>query len=586
MRDGHSSWINRIYRLLDRATCPSWRLAVPILLALFAIMEIVPLVSMAATFDETAHLYAGVSYLERRDFRLNPEHPPLAKLWAALPLWMSGDASMKSDAPAWQQGDEWILGFEYLNGPANDEHRRNPAARLIPARCFMVLLGAALGWLVFTWSNELWGEAAGVVALMLHCLCTAMLAHSCLVTMDAPAALGFVLSLWTFWRCVRRPTLRSVGIAGLSLGVALCLKFSMLVLPPLLLGLLIVWRVDRRREPGAPAVRLRTDLGLVVAVGLVAWLCIWGAYGFQYRFTNDSLTFNDWERVAPPSGLVGTVLSLARKLKTLPEAYLYGIGYTIAGGRRSSFLNGEILSQGSWLYMPEAFLLKTSPALLILVGWSIWHGVRRSAEPGSRAYLWVPIGVYALLSVAFGLSIGHRHLLPIYPLLYIQAAGVVTPAVRTHFSKAVLVCLLAVHAGSAAFTYPHFLSYFNIAAGGAGGGRHFLVDSNLDWGQDLPKVKRWMDENRVEEIHLAYFGTADPRAYGIRYRKMYQFLDFRPEEGASFPKPGEYLAVSVTLLQGLYVTEPTTEAVLRKLRESAKPVGTAGPSIFIFRIEG
>jgi hypothetical protein len=106
---------------------------------------------------------------------------------------------------------------------------------------------------------------------------------------------------------------------------------------------------------------------------------------------------------------------------------------------------------------------------------------------------------------------------------------------------------------SCALATPRYLSYFNVAAGGPRGGAKHLVDSNIDWGQDLPRLKRWMDARRVKDIDLAYFGTADPHAYGIEFRKVALYMDFFPDLPVVGPQPGRYLAASVTFLEGIYL---------------------------------
>jgi hypothetical protein len=117
----------------------------------------------------------------------------------------------------------------------------------------------------------------------------------------------------------------------------------------------------------------------------------------------------------------------------------------------------------------------------------------------------------------------------------------------------VLGLLLTAYAGSFVLATPGYLSYFNIFAGGASGGARFLLDSNIDWGQDLPRLKRWMTDRAIERVHLAYFGTADPRAYGINYQKVVMVHDFRPRWPSSRPRSGDHVAVSLNLLYGLYL---------------------------------
>jgi len=112
--------------------------------------------------------------------------------------------------------------------------------------------------------------------------------------------------------------------------------------------------------------------------------------------------------------------------------------------------------------------------------------------------------------------------------------------------------ILALYTVSFVVATPGYLSYFNFAAGGARGGWRYLLDSNIDWGQDLLRLRAFMDENDVDRIHLAYFGTADPLAYGIDYSKVVMAYDFYPRIPPSRPASGDWFACSVTMLQVLY----------------------------------
>ncbi len=181
--------------------------AVPLLIAVFLVAGFVSLRRESATFDETTHLAAGYAGLDRLDFRHNPEHPPLAKMWGALPVWLGGLRRPNYESPAWEgihvppddpmrsRANQWTFGFELLNGPLDRPERLDPAAILVPARTMMLLLGAVLGLVVWAWARELFGPGGGVLALALYVVCPAVLAHARLVTTDVAAALGITASL-------------------------------------------------------------------------------------------------------------------------------------------------------------------------------------------------------------------------------------------------------------------------------------------------------------------------------------------------------------------------------------------------------
>ena len=517
----------------------------------------------SATFDETAHLPAGVSYLERFDFRMNPEHPPLAKAWAAVPIVLSGGPRVNDRGAAWERGDEWTFGFEMLNGPVESAERRDPADLLVPARSMMVVSGMLLGVAVFLWGRELWGDRGGLLALALFALSPTMLTHGRLVTTDLPAALGYVGVCHLAFRYWKRPSSARAAAVGAALGLSALVKFTTLALVAIVpVVLAIAWRTERR--PWTNWLR-----GFALAA-LVAITTVWAGYGFRWAASPDPLYRLPWSAVEEHAeGSVGTRLAVAlRDTHVVPEAFAYGIGYaSTRAGARLAYLNGEESYVGWRSYFPVALALKTPPALFALAMWAaafVWASRR---DGPAWLFLVVPPVTYFAISVASNLNIGHRHLAPLEPFAFV-ACGALAPAVRSRTSRLALAATLVAYAGSAALATPGYLAYFNAFAGGKRGGPAHLVDSNADWGQDLPALRRWMEREGADRVALAYFGTADPRAYGIAYRKVRMVHDFRPHEGSAPPQPGEYLAISVTLLHGVYLDRD------REFAESAVRRGT------------
>ncbi|MCA1583253.1 MAG: glycosyltransferase family 39 protein [Acidobacteria bacterium] len=557
-------------------------LAPVLLLATFATLASVSLTLDSPTFDEPTHLLAGVSYLQTGDFRLNPEHPPLAKMWAALPLVASGVEHIDPTAIRWRRARQREMGFEFVNGRFEDRQRLDPNARLVPARLAMVAVGLLLLGVIYLWSRELWGPRGGRLSLVLAALSPTMLAHSRLVTTDVPAALGFAATLWCFWRFCRNPSLARALALGVVLGSALLVKFSTVMLPPMLIGLLAVWVIVPPAGNVASWTRLRrltTGIGALALAAVVSVAVVWAGYGFRYKAMRTPDAVMDWPA---PSDTLQRSLTWVRHSRLLPEAYLYGISYVLSKADRRTFLNGRILEHGSHLYFAEAFALKSTPALLAFSAWLLWRAVRgRWSFDGWS--LFIPIAVYGLVAVLSPLNIGHRHLLPVYAWLFIALGALASGVQTSRVATIAMAFLIAAHALSSASAFPRYLAYFNVLAGGSARGWHYLVDSNIDWGQDMRRLRAWMDENAVPRIYLAYFGSADPATYGIRYRPIVMVEDFE-ERRPAYPEPSEYFAVSVTLLQGLYVTSPEVGQWLRHVRDEMTPVDRAGDSLFIYRM--
>jgi hypothetical protein len=430
-----------------------------------------------------------------------------------------------------------------------------------------LLLGVALAWVIYVWSSELWGRRGGLFSLALACLSPTLLAHAGLVTTDLPSALGFSLALWSFWRFSREPGWARAAICGLFTALALLIKFSTLLLGPMLLLLGLTWcgwpglRARERRQ------RLRWLATTLALIAAIAYLGLWAGYGFRFAAAEPGYALN-WSVVGLDEGPVAAAVHRAIDARLLPEAYLYGLAYFLGGAeRRVAFLNGEESVVGWWYYFPEAFLLKTPPALLLIL---VLVGVSALTRRGWRSfhgwYLVLPVLVYVSVSIQANLNIGHRHLTPLYPLAFVLAGAL--PRIWSGWSKRrlALALLLAAYAISFAFATPRYLSYFNFLAGGSGGGWRYLLDSNIDWGQDLVRLADWMRRNEVDEIDLAYFGTADPAAHGIRFRKVFMVHDFHPSRRSVRPEPGRIVAVSVNLLQGLYFDQDraVAEGLLRR----------------------
>lgn len=551
---------------LDRIARPG--VVVPILLALFVVAGWLSLRGDSATSDETPHVAAGISYLERRDFRMNPEHPPLVKAWAALGPWAMGRGRLDYAGPAWASGDQWVLGFEALNGPLADPARRDPRGVLLPARAMILLLGVLLGLVVWAWSRRMWGDSGALVSLFLFSLSPTMLAHARLVTTDLAAAFGFTLAAWTFREALAAPGAWRIVAAGAAAAAALLFKFSAVLLAPILVLVAGAWVA--LGEDGTRTSRLRAAARALVGVGLVAWIGVWAGYGFRFAACAPGHELPWAMRESIPGGMSPIVL-WARDARVLPEAWLFGLGAAMQDEIRLAYFHGEISELGFRWYFPAAFLLKTPPALLALSLWAVlggaalWRRRRLDAIVLSGTFL-----IYAAVAVTSRLNLGHRHLAPLEPLLFV-ACGAIPALAAVRWKRWAAGVLFAGYVGSWAAAAPGYLSYFNLFAGGKRGGERWLLDSNLDWGQDLGRLAEWMRREGVGDIALAYFGTADPKAYGIRYRKVFAYADFRRDEPVVRPGPGELVAVSVNFLHGLYLNSDR-DLALELMRRGVVPV--------------
>jgi Dolichyl-phosphate-mannose-protein mannosyltransferase len=523
------------------------------------------------TSDEIAHLTAGHAYNTRGDFRLQPENGNLPQRWAALPLSMARAPLPPTDRKDWRESDVWDYGhaFFYEQGLPADEY-------LWAGRAMIALFSAATGLLIFYWSKSLWGERGAWLSLVLFVFCPNVLAHGALATSDACMMFFFLAAVGAWWRHLQRPGLPGGILSATVFGLAFVAKFSALLLLPIHALIAVCWVAGKTREEG-----WRRPLLRVIRSGVLhaaaAWAIIWLFYGFRYSaFAPDlaaGATFShDWDWVLSGLGALGAVIARFRTWHVLPEAWLHGLAFVVKFSKaRGAFLNGEYSVFGWVRFFPYAFLVKTPLPFLLLLAAGLFAATRRVVElrrtvgAGAVAARLKPLlplavlfGVYWVISLMSHLNIGHRHILPIYPVLFIAAGWLARWLDRRHFVAAVvIVTLLGWDVVESWRIRPHYLAYFNQLAGGPANGWRHLVDSSLDWGQDLPGLAQWLQKNnsgpdRVP-VYLAYFGTGAPEYEGINAT----MLPTLPEVGLARNRPWTRLGpglycLSATMLQHAY----------------------------------
>jgi hypothetical protein len=530
------------------------------------------------TSDEAVHLVAGYVYLVRGDFRLNPEHPPLMKELAALAVWLRYRLPFQPNPILWREGNQWGLGLDFLHrGPVH------PDDVLAVARFPNLLLGALLVGLVGCWAWRLWGPGAAVLGTALAALEPNLLAHACLVTTDLGLSLFVFLAVYLLWEYARAPSWARLAGLGLVTGLTLVTKFSGLLLLPILgavgAGVLVgggtlalpgrrgAHVVLRGRSPGSHRPR-RSGAGTRPrALGRPLWQ-------------------------AAPVGLV--VLAVA--LLVVPAVYrVHGTGAWFAGlrdvflhqgGGHPAFFLGEYSREGWWTYFLVAFLIKTpiGSLLLILASLALWR-VGEAWRRRDALFLLLPVALFLLVTTRGRINIGLRHVLPIYPFLFVAASRLAAVRIGPRWVvPVVLGAAVSATAVSSLRITPHQLAYFNEVVGGPGEGYRYLSDSNIDWGQDLKGVRAYMDREGLPMIYLSYFGNAPPATYGIRYQYVLSFGGLREFPFAFFPEELErrVLAISVLNLQGTWFREPDLYHWLL----GRTPIAKIGYSIFVYDLTG
>ncbi len=509
------------------------------LLALYPIAGLTAAATKSPTYDEPAHLAAGYSIHAGGDHRVaDPTHLP--QWWFALPLRFMNVRFVDDVHSAWRRPHVELLGSELLYALGNDAD-----AMIFAGRAMNALLAMVLGTLVWWWSRRIFGPMGGLVSLTLYALSPTILAHGCLITADLAAALGFILSTGLLWRVIKRFTWPRAIASSLAVAALLLTKPSCVLIVPIAIVLALLQRP--KFKPLAWIVVTH------IAIGFVA---IWGFYQFRYSAFADADPAvegfrESWEQVLADDTLPGRVIGFARDRRLLPESYLYGYArFTRTWQGRKAFMNGR-WTESSWpTFFPYALLVKTTLGAIVITIVALYVLGRQKRLLRRTTPIWVLLAVYWLVAVTTDVNIGHRHVLLTYPAMFILCGA----ATRWRYAKVVVgVALLAVAVESVAI-WPHYLAYFNVFTGGPRNAYRHLVDSSLDWGQDLPALKTYLDKHaKGQRVYLSYFGTADPTTYGIDFTPLPSFILYqRPAREPAPYGPGIY-CVSATMLQTTYL---------------------------------
>jgi hypothetical protein len=542
----HFGYIVRAVKLdlLARADARGWR-GVAAIAALVAVAMIVSTYHVFNNmYDEPAHLAAGMEWLSHGTYTYEPQHPPLGRIAAAIGPYLAGERGTGDwSGPMYEEGRR-ILGD-------GAHYRRTLAlARLGELPFFLILLCTT--WL---WARRMADERVAAMAVVFVCTNPNVLAHAGVAGTDiGPSALmPAALLAWTIW--LERVTMTRSVMLGVLVAACGLTKFNgVAYLIPAAIGVGVFASVGRSRA--------MWDRNRIASLGvsiLVAMLVTWATYRFS-------------------------VGHFGRLVLPAPEFFAGLAAFFRHGtGGHPGYLFGRVKLGGWWYYDLVALFVKTPIPLLLLAGLGAFlvarqlRVVRRGVSgvlPDQRMIEGAALlaGILSVLGIASAtpVDIGIRLSLAVYPLMAVLA-GIGFLWAWQHAARAssrfAVAALLIWSLLEVAFTHPDHIAYFNQLAGPAP--ERVLVDSNLDWGQDLYRLRDAADDLGMDSLRVHYFGTAEFSAVGLtRTRRL------RPNEHAT-----GWIAASETFYAGVWA-----DTALNWLH-AYRPVARVGRSIRLYYIK-
>ncbi len=601
----------------------------------------------SAIMDELAHIPAGYGYVKYLDYRLNPEHPPLVKAIAAIPLLFQ-NLNFPTDKSSWLSdvNGQWTAGAQFLYESGNNADQIIQNSRFGP-----ILLTLILILFIYIWSKELIGRWWALLPTFLFAMSPTVLAHGHYVTTDLGAALGIFISTYYFVKFLIHSNKWNLVWAGLAFGIAQLMKFSAVLLIPFLGILVIIFSLFVLREKRfASLIKYCLATALIFAIGFILVYAVYLPFILNYpiekqkadtEFILTSFAGGNDGGLQTCKGIrcladINIMMTENKVLRPLGE-YMLGVLMVLqrsSGGNTSYFL-GEVSAAGWWYYFPVVFALKEQIASLILIAFSlilsIWHIVKNiKYQVSSIKYKFLDylsthfsefsmmlfVVFYWVYSMKSPLNIGVRHILPTLPFIYILTASGIKRWLnngsfnqRENFEvkiknfkndflkisfKGVFVGAIVVwYLAETLLVAPNFISYFNEFGGGTKNGYQYVTDSNYDWGQDLTKLKKFIaaweigNNAKIDKVAVEYFGGGSPTYYLGDKFEAWQSSKGSPADADIY-----WLAISINNLQGALGRlapgqnrNPEDEYQwLTKIKNPYQPDYKAGTSIFIYKL--
>lgn len=539
------------------------------------------------TWDEACYIGVGKYIFKTGNFKINAlaYHPILSFYINSIFLtpFKFGEEIYLNDN-CWQNGYNMVYHSEY-----------DPKLLLILARLPFIIISMIFALYVYYWSKQLYGLKSGLLALVLYTFNTSILSQSNLALTDFTATFFIFVTMYYYWKYVALNQKKYLYITSIFFGLSLMSKLTGLILIPVL-SILIIYDLFKRKLNSK---NLFSGIKKIFIIFIVGFLIIFAGYGFQFGTLKSAMpehyvnrAYEEFGKHIGSDTLRKYAIYFFEKTHLPSPSYFFDIGYlalqanTGIGGR---FIDGKFFTKPPWFYPIKVLLYKTEVSLIILTVLSIVFFKKIMSRKIVDEYVQIlPVLVVFILFTILNNAAGLRHILPLYPFLFVFCSKLAR--LKKIWLNIVIIILIAHYIINSLLIFPHYLAYFNEIVGGPANGYKHLVGSDLDIGQDLPGLKLFMEENKIDKINLSYFGSIDPKEYvNYDYLPSPYFQQWVPDfvqyvtlteryEDCSEKKG--WVAISVTNLQNMRMVNKTCFNWMKKY----EPVAKIGYSIFVYNI--
>jgi hypothetical protein len=517
---------------------------------------------LSQTADEATHLYSGYRYLVCSDLTVSPEHPPLAKVVAALPVLAMNFAT---DCAPFKGGDsdQAIASLNWL-------YSQNWTAALHRARMAVSVFALGLCLLVWIFARRMFDLPTAVLATLLLIFEPNVLAFGPLVMTDVPVTCMMLFAVYAFYRWASERTAPFLLLTGLATGLTLLAKHSGVLILPILFVLAVVDAMINPRSQTTIAWAVFSNLRAVALLCVIAVAIVWAGYGMHFAAHPGSVQFP--EPPAYPTSLSARVLLTLKHYHAFPEAYLEGFAAAVAISKDAGpeFVAGKIHLSTPWYSVPFYMLIRSTSAAIVLFALAL-GGAAVVIRKRRREFLFlsVPMAIFLAVCVRSSMTGGVRYLLPIFPFLLIAtAAGCIELMRRANWVGYIVTGLVILHAASSLHACPNYLSYANEFWGGPQNSYKYL--GWLDLGQAYPEAKTYLEKHSNQDCWFFTDWQWDPKLYGIPCQTIGSYLQTELP-----PRIRGTVVVSATLLNGTGLVQQGLAAPFQNLTPSNELGGSA-----------